>query len=298
MGNAEITNHNMEQRSQEWFAARKGRITASAVGGILGLDPYTDRSGVMRRMVREAIGEPNEFTGNIATEYGKNNEAGALIEFEMETGLTVQTVGFVTREDWAGCSPDGLIETHAGLEIKCPFGKRKDAAPVFKTLDEQQHYYAQIQFCMWVTGRPVWEFYQWASGGTRHDSVSVDLEWQAENLPILRQFHAEFLHEVEHNANTYLGPLLASVDTPKAHQMVAEWDQLGEAIDNATARRKELLAEMVAIAGKNDSIFAGRKLTEVARKGSVSYAKAFAKLLPNADLEPFRGKVSKHWRLT
>ena len=70
----------MEQRTWEWFEARKGRITASSVGAILGHAPYATRDDVMRRMVREYHGAPEEFEGNIATEYGTRNEAGALTE--------------------------------------------------------------------------------------------------------------------------------------------------------------------------------------------------------------------------
>ena len=141
----------MEQRSEEWFAARKGRVTASMVGAILGVSPNLSRAGAMRRMVRDAHGAEPEFTGNIATQYGENNEAGAIAEYQMETGRTVNPVGFVTREDWAGCSPDGLIGDDGGLEVKCPFGKRKEGD--LKPLDDQPHYYAQVQFSLWVTGR-------------------------------------------------------------------------------------------------------------------------------------------------
>ncbi len=114
----------MEQRSEEWFEARKGRVTASMVGAILGVSPNLSRAGAMRRMVRDAHGAEPEFTGNIATQYGERNEDGAVDEYYMETGNKVQ-VGFVTKEDWAGCSPDSLINDDGGLEAKCPFGKRE-----------------------------------------------------------------------------------------------------------------------------------------------------------------------------
>ena len=108
----------MEQRSTEWLEARRGLITANAVGGILGVSPNITWAGVMRRMVRDAHGAEPEFTGNIATEYGVVNEAGAIAEYQMETANKVQAVGFITREDWAGCSPDGLIGDDGGLEVK------------------------------------------------------------------------------------------------------------------------------------------------------------------------------------
>ena len=287
----------MEQRSKEWFEARRAKITASAVGGILGNSPYQKRADVLRRMVREYHRAESEFSGNIATEYGTRNEDGALVEFEMETGLTVQAVGFITREDWAGCSPDGLLSDYAGLEIKCPFGKRKDKKPAFKTLREQPHYYDQVQFSLWATDRMAWLFYQWAPGGAVLETVSVDRAWQDENLPKLRQFYAEYLDAVK-VPDDYLEPLRAEVDTFEAQRIVSEYDQLSEAIDNATSRKKKLLAEMVRLAGDRDAIFGGRKLTLVKRVGSVSYAKAIAKYAPGADLEPFRGTASSSWRLS
>ena len=74
-------------------------------------------------------------------------------------------------------------------------------------------------------------------------------------------------------------------------------DRLQDAIDNATDRKKELLADMVRIAGDKNAVFAGRSLTLVKRAGAVSYAKAIAALLPDADLEKWRGKPSEGWQV-
>jgi len=287
----------MEQRTIEWFEARKGRITASSVGAILGLAPYATRADVMRRMVRDALGAESEFSGNIATEYGVNNEAGALIEFEMETGLDVQGSGPITKEDWAVCHPSGLLFTEHGLTVKCPFGLRNDENPKFKTLEDQPHYYAQVQFSLWITGRSVWYSFQWSPKDTACEVVSSCDEWQAENMPILRQFYAEYLHEVEHNAAQHLAPKGADIDTPEAHRIMAEYDQMQEAEDRAKERKAELIADMVRIAGDKNAVFAGRNLTRVDRQGSISYAKAIKELLPKADLEPYRGKASFSWQV-
>lgn len=287
----------MEQRSPEWFEVRKGRITASSVGAILGNSPNATRDDVMRRMVREWHGAENEFSGNIATEYGTNNEAGAVIEYQMETGTTVQPIGFVTREDWAGASPDGSIgcgDDEYGLEVKCPFGLRKDADPQFKTLADQPHYYDQVQFSLWVTGWKLWHFYQWNPAKTKMETVLPDLEWQAHALPRLRQFYAEYLVERE-SPEAHLAPKRTIVDTPEAHKIMAEYDQISEAIENADARKKELLAEMVRISGEKNTIFAGRSLTKTNRAGSIAYAKAIKELLPKADLEKWRGQPSSYW---
>lgn len=287
----------MEQRTEEWRQARKGMITASHVGAILGHAPYASRADVMRRMVREWVGAESEFEGNIATEYGVNNEAGALVEYTMETANKVHAVGFIVhpQEDWAGCSPDGKIGDDGGLEAKCPFGLRKDTNPQFKTLEDQPHYYDQIQFSLWVTGWKYWHFYQWNPVKTKLECVLPDQEWRDKNLPILRQFYAEYLHERKNNADEHLAPKRVIVDTPEAHKIMAEYDQICEAIENATARKAELLADMVRIAGEKNAIFAGRNLTLTKKAGAISYAKAIKELLPKADLEKWRGKASSYW---
>jgi len=289
----------MEQRTEEWFAARRGRITASAVGAILGNSPFANRDDVMRRMVREWHGAESEFTGNVATEYGTFHEAGALVEYQMETGNEVEQVGFLTRSVWAGCSPDGLVGLVGGLEIKCPFGKRRwKEGDAFKTLAEQPHYYDQVQFSMWVTTRAWWDFFQWAPGHTDLEKIMPDSAWRSKNIQKLVTFYDEYLHERQHNADPHLEPKRVDVDTLEAARMVAEWDELNEAIDRATDRKKDLLEQMTKAAGGRDALFAGRKLTKVERAGSVSYAKALKVLAPDADLEPYRGKPSASWRLT
>jgi len=49
--------------------------------------------------------------------------------------------------------------------------------------------------------------------------------------------------------------------------------------------------------GDKSAVVAGRNVTKVDRKGSVSYAKALAEYAPDADLEPFRGNPSTSWRI-
>jgi len=284
------------QRSPEWFAARKGRVTGSMVGAILGLSPYMTRDDAMRAMVREYHDAPREFTGNAATAWGTAMEAGAIAEFEMRTGFTVTPEGFVPFEDWAGVSPDSWVNNDSGLEMKCPYYIRNDASPTFKPLSDQPHYYAQVQFTLYVTGKKQWFFSQWTPYGTWDERVWPDQDWQRDSISRLRQFHAEFLDACKDPAE-YLEPLRITINTPAAALMVAEYDQLSEAIDLATERKKDLLAEMVVLAGERNAVFGGRKLTLTTRAGSVSYGKAIKELAPGADLSKWTGKPSSYWGL-
>lgn len=289
----------MDQRSEEWHEARKNRVTASVAGAILGLSPYMTREDVLRSMVRAYHGAEPEFTGNVATQHGTFHEEGARIEFEMETGLTVEKCGFFPHpeEDWLGASPDGLIGTDALWECKSPYGIRNDAEPVFKSMDEQPHYYAQIQIQLYCTGRTHCHFYQWTPHANRTEVVYISPEWLNSNLPILRQFHAEFLDALKDPAE-YLASRRVTVDTPAAHKAIQEWDEINEQLELLEERKKDLLAALVEMGKGSDALIAGRKLTLVQKAGSVSYAKVVKEKLPGLDLAPWTGKPSSYWRIS
>lgn len=284
----------MEQRSPEWFAARAGRLTASTVGAALDLAPYMSRDDAFRALVRSINDMPSEFEGNIATDYGTNNEDGARYEYELETGNTVAEAGFVPWDTWLGASPDGYIGEDGLIEIKCPFGLRNEEKPKFKSIKDQPHYHAQIQVQLFCTGRQWCDFYQWAPKGTSLERVKYDPAWISEHMPILRDF---FCAAQEADPKDYEGPKRPVIDTPEMLKLVAEYDDLTEAIERAGERKKEVLALIVLMADGRDSVCAGRNLTKTVRKGGVSYAKALKAYAPDADLEPFRGKPSEYWGL-
>lgn len=281
---------------------RKGRVTGSSVGAILGVDPNRTRDDVMRAMVRSYCGAPeevDEFLENTIFAYGKFHEDGARAEFEMETGLQVEPCGFFVHpeHDWLGASPDGLIGEHAVFECKCPWGKRGDATPVsFKPLVDQQHYYAQVQFEMACTGRKHAHFYQWAPNGAAHAFVSYDAAFVDQAIPVLRLFYEEYLRE-RAKPERHLEPKRQVIETEEARRLLEEYDDLADAIDRATERKKEVLSLLVAAAKERNSIVCGRSLTMVERQGSVSYANVVKDHCRGVDLEAYRGNPSVFWQV-
>lgn len=284
------------QRTPEWHAQRIGRVTGSVAGAILGLSPYMTRDDVMRAMVRAAKGAPSEFTGNVATQWGTAMEPMAIAEFEMTYGEAVEAMPFVPYDDWLGASPDGKVSDGKGIEVKCPYGIRNDDPPAFKPLSDQPHYAAQCQIEMLCCGWDSLWFYQWTPHGEHRVLVHRDDDWLNANLPRLKQFHAEYLSELE-APEDHLAPLRVVIDTPDAAKMIAEYDQLSEAISLAEERKKDLLAEMVAAAGSRDALIGGRKLTLTKKAGSVSYKSALDHYAPGVNVAAFRGKASESWGL-
>lgn len=293
----------MQQQTPEWYEARKGRITASSVGAIMGVSPLATPADVMRRMVREYHGAESEFTGNVATEYGNFHEAGAAAEFEMETGLKVEPCGFYVHPtyNWLDASPDGLVGDNAIIEIKCPYGQAKKDKPEFKTLDEQQHYKLQILTQLACSGRTTGIFYQWAPNGTAPIENLFYIDWsyyfETEVIPVLWEFYKQYLIERElPNAEKHLEDKRLEITSMDAVKLTEEYFELTDAIDRANERKKDILNKLVETSKGRNADINGHLLTKVERAGSVSYAKAIAAYAPDADLEPFRGKPSHYWR--
>jgi len=288
----------MEQRTQEWFDARKGKLTGSNVGAALGLNPWKKPEDLIRQMVREYHGAESEFTGNAATSHGTLHEPLALMDYLGQTGNLVEECGFFVHPNykWLGASPDGLVGYYGLVEVKCPFGLRNKKGDdlKFKTAAEQPHYFAQMQIEMACTGRKWCHFYQWAKHGDCIETVEYDEKWFTDNLPSLQAFYRWYLSELDNPA--HLEPKQKEINTLSAKTLLDEYDDLTAKIDDAAARKKEILSELIAISKERDAIIHGRKLTKVERKGSVQYKKIPE--LEGVDLEKYRGKPTQYWKLS
>lgn len=294
-----------EQRSQEWFDQRKLRITGSRVGAILGLSSWQDRHDVLRAMVREYHGAPSEFTGNPATEHGKQNEQRAMLAFMRESGLQVEKCGFFPYGDSMGASPDGLTDDGGVLELKVPFGLRNEQKAKFNPLAEQQHYAAQVQMEMLSAGRKHAYFAQYvAPKGDPFSAdyvpeqisierVELDETWLDRNLDEISHFYDLLLSELDNPE--HLEPLRVVID---AQEVIDEIDMLRARQKADEAREKELLSVLIKQADGKNALVNGRKLTLSKDSKSVAYAKAIAELAPDADLSKWTSVKKGSWRLT
>lgn len=128
----------MQQRSSEWFEARRGRFTASNISNILG---GLDKKGELLKMTSKAI-DTMAFEKAVEIVSGIDEEEN-FVSKDMQRGidlephaftllrdkkglefLEVEECGFYPIGENAGASPDGLIKrlskTEAVVEIKCP----------------------------------------------------------------------------------------------------------------------------------------------------------------------------------
>lgn len=142
--------YNFEQRTDEWYAIRKGKMTASNAETIIangkGLETY-----IYNLMAEYYSSAEKENYINADMQRGIDLEPEARLEFEFYTDLDVQEVGFIEYNEFIGVSPDGLIGDDGLIEIKCP-----NDSIYFKLLlsnNIKPEYIAQMQMQMYVTDR-------------------------------------------------------------------------------------------------------------------------------------------------
>lgn len=115
-----------EQGTEEWYAARRGCLTASnfaaATSFLKNGQESAERFNLKFDILREREGGEVEQYETGPMEWGKENEAAAREEYESRTGLIVMPCGFALHDtiDFFGASPDGLIGESGYQEIKCP----------------------------------------------------------------------------------------------------------------------------------------------------------------------------------
>jgi len=122
------SNEELMQGSDEWFAARIGKITASRLGDIMRKTKWgesTYKAKVRLELAIERItGKPaSSITMNQAMRDGVEREPDARKLFEAITNKEVALCGSFDHPKLVNtsASPDGLIvEDNAVLELKCP----------------------------------------------------------------------------------------------------------------------------------------------------------------------------------
>ena len=105
-----VTTHDVEQGSDLWHAARRGRYTGSNAYKLLGSFGATEYAKAVQ----------DSFKGNFYTKRGHLLENDAVKLYERIHKDQVQICGYVLNSKYPNAlySPDGLTDTHV-LEVKC-----------------------------------------------------------------------------------------------------------------------------------------------------------------------------------
>lgn len=181
----------IEQRTDEWFQERCGKVTASRIADLTAKTKSgwgASRANYMAQLIAERLtGTVAESFTSAAMQWGTDTEPEAISAYEFYFVTTVEPVGFVKHStiELSGASPDGLIGDDGLIEIKCP----NTATHIDTLLDGKvpAKYLKQMQWQMACTGRKWCDFASydprmpehlklWVKRVSRDDEMIAELE--------------------------------------------------------------------------------------------------------------------------
>lgn len=185
------------QGSDEWLAVRRGVVTASEADALV-TPKYKVRTGdgvesyMYRKLAEKAVGWRPEGFESHATSQGQIAEKIALPWYNFTYNANARQVGFCVSDDGRiGCSPDALIGDDSGLELKLPTHPKH--LQYLSKHEVPDDYKVQVQFSLYVTGRPHWDFCSWSKVfDPLVVHVEPDPEAQAAIAEALAGFFAKF----------------------------------------------------------------------------------------------------------
>lgn len=199
------------QRTPEWYAIRRGLLTASDVAAALDIKPFKSYKGSPREDLLKKKLENRPFA-NIYVAHGQKYEDEACDMMASVLGETVLPFGLLVHPEhpWLAASPDGVTMSGAAVEIKCPL--RREIVPGHCP----EHYWPQVQIQMQVCGLRSTLFAQYKPAGLTKDRtpflditvIERDDAWFEDALPKLKAFYDSYMTALE----TFVPPPPAPLD--------------------------------------------------------------------------------------
>lgn len=169
--------YDIEQQTDEWYAARMGCFSGSDFHIFLGNSKSKEDAlweKVSERRYQDSDRE--EYLG-FYTERGKELEHEARRIYCAVYETDVEEVGLVEDDGefdgWVVCSPDGLVGDDGIIEIKCLVAKYMTQYTEGKHENDfyiKPEYRTQVQFNLFVTGR------QWCDFVYYHPRVGIRIQ--------------------------------------------------------------------------------------------------------------------------
>lgn len=191
--------YNFEQRTDEWYAIRRGKMSASNADTIIangkGLETY-----IYNLMAEYYSSAEKENYINADMQRGIDLEPEARLEFEFYTDLDVQEVGFIEYNEFIGVSPDGLIGDDGLIEIKCPNDSvyfklllSDNIKPEYIAQMQMQLYVTDRQYCYFVSYNPNFEKSLYIKKITRDEEMIEKLKkGLAEGTKLIKEIKKQF----------------------------------------------------------------------------------------------------------
>ena len=192
----------MEQRTDEWFEARLGKVTASRIYDVLSKTKSgysATRKNYMAQLLCERLtGNREEGFKTAAMQRGNDIEPKARARYMLETGELVEETGFINHPtiNMSGASPDGLVGEDGLIEIKCP--NTATHLEFLRTKTPKPEYLLQMLWQMACTGRKWCDFVSYDDRVPEHLSFQmVRINRDDERIKEIEEEVQKFLHELD-----------------------------------------------------------------------------------------------------
>jgi putative phage-type endonuclease len=202
----------MEQRTDDWFAARLGKVTASRIGDVMAKTKTgysASRANYMAQLVVERLtNRKEESYTNAAMQWGTDTEPLARSAYEVAKNVLVQEVGFIQHPtiEMSGASPDGLVGDDGMVEIKCPNTATHIETVLSNNIDNK--YILQMMWQMRCTNRKWCDFVSFDPRMPEELQLKViRVEFDQGTIDQIESEVKEFLSEVDKKVHKLLGVL-------------------------------------------------------------------------------------------
>ena len=152
-----------EQRSEEWYAQRLGKFTASRFGDLMTNGRKKDEvlgqtaiSYIYEKAAELLTGQRTEIFGK-ALDWGNEYEPICKTYYSELRGVTIEEIGFTLDQRLLRCfSPDGMVDGEL-IEIKCPYNTANHLKTAFEGYIDPKYLW-QMQGQMLATGASACRF--------------------------------------------------------------------------------------------------------------------------------------------
>jgi len=197
----------MEQRTDEWFKARLGKVTASKVSDVLAKiksgEAAVRRNYKMQLATERLTNQKTDTYINQAMQDGIDREDTAREIYEIVRDIKVEQVGFIDHPTikMAGASPDGLLPDNGVLEIKCPIETTHTTNLLERKLPSR--YISQVQWQIACTGAEYANFVSYNPNfEPKLQLMFIEVERNNEYIEMLEEEVSTFLLEVDEVVKT------------------------------------------------------------------------------------------------
>lgn len=272
------------QGSAAWLEWRRTKITGTDASVIKGVNPWENEYDLWKRK----LGLLPPVQENEAMIRGRELEPLARKEFEAMTGIKMTPEVLVhDRLSWMVASLDGINESGTRiLEIKCG---GEDLHETTRRGETKQHYYAQFQHCLEVSGTDWGYFMSYRNG----EGLILEIERDQAYIDELIAKEARFYQRLKEFDPP--SPKHRKLETQEMLKAVDRYTVAKDMLSRAEKMEKEAREELLLLSGGDCIEGYGVKVTHYVQKGTVDYT-AIPEL-KGVDLDKYRRPAQVRTRI-